>query len=362
MNTTIDQRLRPLTLGEILDRMVQVYRHNFLVFAGVAAMPIGVMFGIGALAGSIGTVLVRTSRGTVPSGFFAGITVVIALVVAVPLYLAAYVYSTAALTRAAADVCQGAKPTIRAALASVRPFFSRYLGFLILQGLIVGGVPLAAAGGVVAVVFFAARLAGGGLLAGVAGGFAAFLLFGGALVVIVWLALGYSLGMPICVMEQKPAWESLTRAWGLSQGTRGRILATFLLIFVLSIVVSMIAYIPFLAILAISALFGNDAQHASMTLVVAEIVNVIANFTLQTLIAPLTWIALVLFYYDQRVRKEGYDIEWMMEQAGLIAAQAAPGTSPISTVASAAASDTPAIEQAQTDFRPTLPSDSVEER
>jgi hypothetical protein len=29
------------------------------------------------------------------------------------------------------------------------------------------------------------------------------------------------------------------------------------------------------------------------------------------------WIALVLFYYDQRIRKEGYDIEWMMQQAGL---------------------------------------------
>jgi hypothetical protein len=25
----------------------------------------------------------------------------------------------------------------------------------------------------------------------------------------------------------------------------------------------------------------------------------------------------VLFYYDQRIRKEGFDIEWMMQQAGL---------------------------------------------
>jgi hypothetical protein len=32
---------------------------------------------------------------------------------------------------------------------------------------------------------------------------------------------------------------------------------------------------------------------------------------------PVYGIALVLFYYDQRIRKEGYDIEWMMEQAGL---------------------------------------------
>lgn len=30
-------------------------------------------------------------------------------------------------------------------------------------------------------------------------------------------------------------------------------------------------------------------------------------------------IALTLFYYDQRIRHEGYDIERMMDDAGLIA-------------------------------------------
>ena len=45
--------------------------------------------------------------------------------------------------------------------------------------------------------------------------------------------------------------------------------------------------------------------------------NVLVNFTVQTLLAPVSWIALVLFYFDQRIRKEGFDIEWMMEQAGL---------------------------------------------
>jgi hypothetical protein len=26
----------------------------------------------------------------------------------------------------------------------------------------------------------------------------------------------------------------------------------------------------------------------------------------------------VLFYYDQRIRLEGFDIEWMMQQAGMV--------------------------------------------
>jgi hypothetical protein len=35
------------------------------------------------------------------------------------------------------------------------------------------------------------------------------------------------------------------------------------------------------------------------------------------LIGPLYPIALTLFYYDQRIRREGYDIERMMDAAGL---------------------------------------------
>jgi len=38
----------------------------------------------------------------------------------------------------------------------------------------------------------------------------------------------------------------------------------------------------------------------------------------QALTKPVYGIALVLFYYDQRMRLEGFDIEWMMLRAGLV--------------------------------------------
>jgi hypothetical protein len=41
-------------------------------------------------------------------------------------------------------------------------------------------------------------------------------------------------------------------------------------------------------------------------------------------LAPIFPIALTLFYYDQRIRKEGFDIERMMDAAGLNAAEALP--------------------------------------
>jgi hypothetical protein len=46
--------------------------------------------------------------------------------------------------------------------------------------------------------------------------------------------------------------------------------------------------------------------------------HVIATL-LGVVIRPLYPIAVTLFYYDQRIRKEGFDIEYMMETAGLVA-------------------------------------------
>jgi len=43
----------------------------------------------------------------------------------------------------------------------------------------------------------------------------------------------------------------------------------------------------------------------------------LGTFVVNTLIGPIYATGLTLFYYDQRIRKEGFDIEWMMQAAGL---------------------------------------------
>jgi len=359
----MNESLRPLTLGEILDRTAQLYRRNFLLFAGVAALPIGVMIAIGALAGIFIAAGAGGIRGISGSGLFMGLALVGLIAVALPVYLSAYVYSTVGLTQAAVSTYRGQKLTIRATFASVRPRYWSYLWFLVLQGFFVAFVPIAAAGGVAAVLFYAVRLSGGGLAAGVASGFVIFVVFGAAVIFIVWLALSFSLGMAACVVEQKTAWESLKRAWALSQGTRGRIFVMLLLVVVLTMVVSMIAYIPILIIAGVVAAAGHNPQTAAATMIVAEIINVIVNFTLQTLLTPVAWIALVLFYYDQRVRKEAFDIEWMMEQAGLSPPEAGTWIAPSLHDSGAAlfASAAPPAQPGEISG-PLLPPDTVEER
>jgi hypothetical protein len=54
----------------------------------------------------------------------------------------------------------------------------------------------------------------------------------------------------------------------------------------------------------------------------------VGTFISTSLVGPLATIALTLIYYDQRVRKEGFDLQLMMStmQPGTPAAAAAAGT------------------------------------
>ena len=56
--------------------------------------------------------------------------------------------------------------------------------------------------------------------------------------------------------------------------------------------------------------------------------------TISTRLSPTFPTAVTLFYYDQRIRDEGYDIERMMDAAGMTAPVHPPaGDSPIAPVA-----------------------------
>jgi hypothetical protein len=333
------ETIRPLTLGEILDRTTQLYRRNFLSFAGVAAVPTALILLVTLPAVAlffIPGVAAARHGGFLSAGLVALLVVVFAVVFVVA--IAATVISQAALIRAVIAAYNGQKLRIREALGSARPQFWRYLGLMCLQGIFVGLIPAVLAGVAIAIVFLLARTAGGGIAANAAAGFGAFLIAAAAGVIVVMRALTYSLAMPACIAEGMPAWDSLMRSKKLSNGARGRIFLMFLLVWLLSVVVSMIGYIPMMIVTIVVAAMGKGAGTAAtgiVLLVAAEIVNVLVNFTIQALITPVYMTGLVLFYFDQRIRTEGYDIEWMMQRAGLTNAETvqghaeiAPGTAP----------------------------------
>ncbi|MGP8252322.1 MAG: hypothetical protein ACLQHF_09825 [Terracidiphilus sp.] len=356
----MDDKLRPLTLGEILDRTSQLYRHNFWTFAGVSALPVVAMFAVFVPVGvAMGLTGAFNAKPTVTNtSAFIGIFA-IALVIGLPVLLVASVVSQASLTRTAIDTQMGQKIKVREAIKSVWPRFWRYLWLIVLLVLLVVIIPALAAGGLFAPLVGLGVV--GGTNASVVAVLLSFLVVFAAFAYIAWRWLCYSMAMAACIVEEKTAWQSIKRANLLSKGARGRIFVMYLLVGALSMVIAIIADVFMLIGIAIATALGGS-KFGPVVAVVGLILGFLARLLLQVLITPIPVIALVLFYFDQRVRTEGYDIELMMEQAGLTAPPVTPAP-PVELEPAAAPELTPVPESPLApSFEPGPGTDTVKEQ
>ncbi len=345
----MNETLRPSTLGEILDRMFQLYRNNFWRFVGIGAIPLVAAFLLAIPALAIFAIPgIAVGIGD-PAAMIRGVAFALAFIVFLPLYLVSYALSIAGITEAAVSAQRGEKMTIRAAVKSAWPRLWTYSWLLLLQMIVAGLAPLCAAVVVIGPLVYLISRSGAGLGAGFALGFLVFVVGAATIGVIAWLALSFAMSMAACVVEKKTAWQSLQRSWRLSQGTRGRIFVLYLLVLALSFVALMISYFVFVLAALAASLIGSGSAVAVMVMSAGGIVFFVVYIGSQIALVPVPWIALALFYYDQRIRKEGFDIEWMMQQAGL-----AP---PLSAAPPA---DGPS-EGAEV-FRPATPPDTLGER
>jgi hypothetical protein len=258
----VAQTLRPLTIGELLDRTFFYYRRHFVLFVGIAALP--------------SVVLLVFQLAAVSAKFNEGgplVTVIIALATLF-VYLVTGTLAHGATVVAVSQILLGRETSIAEAFTSIRP----RIGELIRISVNVS-----------------VRVMLGLLLLIVPG---------------VLLALRYSLTIPVAVLEETGVSASLSRSRTLTKGHLGRILLVYFLLFALIIVVSMIW--PFLT-MAVGAMFSSAVRAGQQPLWV-KVVLQFGNFVSQALLSPVMTIALTLVYYDERVRKEAFDLEHMMRQ------------------------------------------------
>jgi hypothetical protein len=317
--------LSPSTLGEILDRTAQLYRSRFFVFLGISVVPtVGVLVPV---CGFFAFLVWLGSRNNnpPPTGdvkLLADVFLIAVVVVAMVAYSAVAALAMAAMNHAVARAYLGETATIRDSYKGIWRRGWRYIWLLILEGLVIGVAPVAAWIGIVAIA------AGVGILAKNAGmggsandmlvGLAAMLAVVALLGYFFWMLLQLSLAFPACVIEQIGAWTALKRSWALSRGTKGRIFLLYLLGAALNSLLSLGITIPLAIIAALIPAFSSP-QHAKAANVVMLFIIYGASFAVQALTRPIYGIALTLFYYDQRIRQEGFDIEWLMQRAGLVA-------------------------------------------
>jgi len=362
---------RPLNLGEILDRTVQLLRGNFLLFAGIAFLPsaIEVLISGGASLFFSSQLPILPAAGQTPNvQFLLSFFLFLALffLVGLPLLLAVFALAFGALNYAAVQRTRGETVTIRAAYAYGFRHFWRCLGILFLQILFAGILPSIAAS---IVIFSGAMVVGMLALAGAgagAGGKAASILVGlliflfmiAIAVVCVWLWLYFCLAFPASVSEETKVWPSIQRSTRLGKGTRGRIFVMYLLVVVMTVIVYYTLTLPVDLVLKFT-LYKSTAGIAFLTRPPLGLVifNLFVNCLERTVAMPIYAIALLLFYNDQRVRKEGYDIQLLMEQAGWAQLPTPPPT-PLPVPVLPPALETPpmTVESAPAENPPANPS------
>ena len=294
--------LRPMTTGEMLDRAFSLYRNNFVLFAGIALLAAVFQLVVDVVQlqnVSTTTVKIFGVNRTVASAGGAASLLNFVVLFGVVLASAATVY--------AVSMVHLEKPTsISESYKAISPYIPRLVGIFFLLLLITVGItiPLVIVPGVI-----------GGLMGSVGLMFLG-MVIGGLIVLHLYVCL--SLSSAACVVEKTRIIASLKRSMALTKGARGRIWLILLLYFVLSLAI----------IIVIGILMGAVGSAIRLPFLF-KMISPTADFIVGTFVAPILTIPLVLVYYDQRVRKEAFDLQVMMEALGQTGPGQAASAAPI---------------------------------
>ena len=115
-----DADLRPMSLGEVLDRTFNLYKNNFWLFVGISALPFSLLFIVEVAVAAMGLAAGRvpgSQRGAVSAGLIGGAAVG-ALIVGL-LYCLMISAAHAATVFAVADVYLSRTASIRGSFSRV---------------------------------------------------------------------------------------------------------------------------------------------------------------------------------------------------------------------------------------------------
>lgn len=264
--------LRPLSLGEILDRTFSLYRRHFLLFVGISAIPhlLPLLFGLLQVWVVPATIAARRGPASAPVSLV-GVLFGLALgLVFVLLMLIVYLWSQAATVFAVTDLYLGRETSISTSLRRVWDELLSLFGVVMLNGLAT---------------------------------VAALLVF---IIPGLYVACRLLVCVPAALVEGRGPRESLSRSWNLTEDYASRAFILYVLYFALSTGFSVLVQVPL-------ALVLRSVAHDPFMLRAWTTVQQIFNVGLQSIVTPFMLIGTSLFYFDLRVRKEGFDLQFMMD-------------------------------------------------
>jgi hypothetical protein len=256
-------RLRPLEIGDLLDETFRMYRRHFLLFAGISvilSIPAAALSGY-TYYSLFGAFLQQISSGqSLDLNSLRATLGAIAVGAVVNLALVPFLYG--AVTYATCESALGREVTAGGVVrAVVRRYFQLfgYAFLFLLMGILFCLFPL-----------------------------------------WIWIGIGWSVVMPIMFIENAGLVPALGRSWRLVEGRWWRTFLMFLLIFIL-------VYVARLALDAFIVL-GQVVLQIVLSSVAVGWIFAAATAVVDSIVTPLIQIAIVLIYFDLRVRREGLDL------------------------------------------------------
>ena len=280
MSATTPLRLRPLEIGDLLDETFRMYRRHFFLFAGLSVLLSIPSAGLsGFFSYALFNGLLQQTNAVAGPNFnfnFLGQTLVAAVVVLViTLVLLPFFYG--AVTFAACESALGRPVTPAGILSGVMRKYFQLLGYWLLIGLM-------------------------------------FILFC-LLPLWIWIWVSWVAVMPIMFIENIGLGAAMNRSWRLVEGRWWR---TFLIVFLIFIIIYAVRF----ALGAFIALGQGLLQLVVSPLIVVWISGV-TSVIVDSLVNPVFQIAVVLIYFDLRVRREALDLFQLAQ--GLPSPPALPG-------------------------------------
>lgn len=285
--------IRPMSFGEILDGSLTLYRRNFGVFLklAVASLIVPVVL-LGYFALFMGDRLMMAVMMMQIDPVLVGMIALIFVT-----YIVGVLMLNAGTIRVISDSYLDRPSSfgqaISLALSKTWPLFLVGVAKSLLIGLLAG-----ITGGLLAVL--GPMMSGSGALGVVTlvavGAFSIWL--------CIWVAAGYGVTTPVVVLETLGgSFEAFGRSWGLTRGSRGKIVGLF--------IVSMLLFnaIPQFILSFIGSSMMATAPRVGIGIQ-------FASFLLPILLYPAISCVLTLMYYDLRVRREAFDLQMLSQQLG----------------------------------------------
>jgi Membrane domain of glycerophosphoryl diester phosphodiesterase len=263
--------LRPLAFGEILDVALKIVaRHWRVLVACVAIVVLPVQLASTLLVYSIDPARFDlNASGTTTTT--ADDSEVGALVAASVLQFLSVMLAAAACFKAVGDGYLGGEPGLGRSLSFGLTRIPRLFGIYIVVGVCV----------VVGLILF------------IAPG--------------VWIGTVWSLAVPAMLFERTGVFAALSRSFEL---VKGRFWGVLGLLVVSVLIVFAISFVLGLLIGGLGAVVTADSE------VAGAIVNLVATVVSNMITLPLFAAVLTVLYFDQRVRKEGFDLQLLADGLG----------------------------------------------